>query len=199
MVNRHEVALKAWKTMRANNIIKIIKKYEHDKLGGYVQGYSMEDIERRYVLPMLEVLNWDMNKVNQNLFVRTSKRKGVEGGIQPDIRYYDKANKLICIEVQRPSTENLDKERKEKYDKDTVRIFGTRIVFYTSFENSQLYVFSKDGKHFLHEGDPRPHRMTYEEYYSKFNTLWNWLSDSEDGIRTRAALKANAERPWCWL
>ena len=161
----------------------IVEKYARDLQSLEEDLLTEQDLQRNYILPMLEALNWDvydLRKVRQEKFI---------GDIKPDICLFAEAGNVICIEVK-PDYQPLSPESNlEKYTMERVRRLGTRIVWLTSFRNSQLHIFSEKRKN-----KPIVKNMIYTEYYSRFDTLWKYLSNTREGINSRAALKAHATR-----
>ena len=163
-------------------IKKIVEKYTRDFRHFKDDPPTEQDLQRNYILPMLEALNWDiydLEKVRQEKFV---------GDIEPDISLFDEAGNVICIEVK-PDYQPLHPESNlQKYTMERIQRLVTRVVWLTSFRNSKLYVFSEK------KDKPLIKNMTHKEYYSDFDTLWKYLSNTREGINTRAALKAHVTR-----
>lgn len=169
---------------KAKRMIRtIVERYTHDHQRFKDEPPTEQDLQRNYILPMLEALNWDiydLEKVRQEKFI---------GDIEPDIYLIDEAGNVICIEVK-PDYQPLHPELNlQKYTVERIQKLGTRVVWLTSFKNSKLYVFNEREKN-----KPIVKNMTNAQYYSDFDTLWKYLSNTRKGISTRAALKARATR-----
>lgn len=167
----------------AKEKVKAIAESYEESLHHFKENPPTEqDLQRNYILPMLEALNWniyDLKAVRQEKFI---------GDIQPDISLFDEAGNVICIEVK-PDYQPLNPENNlKKYTPEKVQQLQTRVVLLTSFKNSQLHIFSEKHK------KPTIKKMAHSHYYPRFDTLWKWLSNTKEGIRTRGALKAHVTR-----
>jgi len=160
----------------------IVEQYAHDHQRYKKNPPTEQDLQRNYILPMLQALNWNiynLEKVRQEKFI---------GDIQPDIYLVDEAGNIVCIEVK-PDFQKLFPETDlEKYTVERVKRLGTRVVWLTSFKESQLHIFAEKSKKRIVKN------ITSREYSARFDILWKYLSNDKEGIRTRAALKAHATR-----
>lgn len=140
---------------------------------------SEQDITTKFVLPMLETLNWNVYKLTKKdpeVHEKAYREKSDVGKGLPDITLKSE-NGTVFVEVKRPPLGRRGTANLERYgDAD--------LIILTSFED--LKVYTRYGK-----GKPRMrYELNYKRYIEEFDQLWKILSNTEEAKRTRAAYKA---------
>ena len=142
---------------------------------------SEQDLKTKFVVPMLQALNWDVYDFNQ---VREQKNFF---GLLPDFILSDDHGKIILVEVKPTSAYNeLENDRKKYSDNPIVRKKAA-VVFLTTFKDSRICTLGK-------KKGMRTMEISCSHYISDFDKLWNYLSNSEEGFKTRTHEKALAPR-----
>jgi len=142
---------------------------------------SEQDLKTKFVVPMLQALNWDVYDFNQ---VREQKNFF---GLLPDFILSDDYGKTILVEVKPTSAYNeLENDRKKYSDNPNVRRKAA-VVFLTTFKDSRICTLGK-------KKGMRTMEISCSHYISDFDKLWNYLSNSEEGFKTRTHEKALAPR-----
>ena len=136
----------------------------------------------RSIVPMIESLNWDIFDFEQ---VREQTNFY---GLLPDYILTDSHGKIVLVEVKPTyAYRQLEKDLKKYVDNSNVRE-KAHVVFLTTFERSVIYALGK-GK-----GIRNSIRLLCSDYIRQFDTLWTFLSNSEEGFKTRIYEKALAPR-----
>jgi hypothetical protein len=162
---------------------KIVKRYsvveENPQLRK--RSPSEQDLKTKFVVPMLQALNWDVHDFNQ---VREQKNFF---GLLPDFILTDDYGKIILVEVKPPSAHNeLENDLRKYSDNPNVRKKAA-VLLLTTFKNSSICTLGK-------KKGVRTVKISCSHYISKFDKLWNYLSNSEEGFKTRTYEKALAPR-----
>ncbi|MGD8505495.1 MAG: hypothetical protein PVF15_02385 [Candidatus Bathyarchaeota archaeon] len=142
---------------------------------------SEQDLKTKFVVPMLQALNWDVYDFNQ---VREQKNFF---GLLPDYELRDDHDKIILVEVKPTSAyDKLRNDLKKYSDSPEVRKEAA-IVLLTTFKDSRICTLGK-------KKGVRTLEISCAHYISDFDKLWNYLSNSEEGFKTRTYEKALAPR-----
>lgn len=140
---------------------------------------SEQDITTKFVLPMLEALNWDIYAISvkgPEVHEKAFRQKSDVSKGLPDIILKSK-NGTVFVEVKRPPLGEKEIANLERYgDADVIAL--------TSFEDLKVYTRYKNNK-------PKLRFETgFERYAVEFDQLWHILSNTDEGKRARAAYKA---------
>jgi hypothetical protein len=156
-----------------------------------------QDISTKFVLPMLHALNWDPLKITEDgpeihekgfrerksrATAQEKSKKGV-----PDFMLRRPFSEILFfVEVKHPNKAGFMNPNDH-----LKRYRDGNIVLLTSFEKSKLFVIGKNGK----KKECRTFTARSPEFYIRnFDNLWKHVSNSPEGDRTRAAIKANRPR-----
>lgn len=140
---------------------------------------SEQDITTKFVLPMLETLNWNIyaiNKKGPEVHEKAFREKSDVSKGLPDIILRSR-NGTLFVEVKRPPLGEKEIANLETYgDADLIAL--------TSFEDLKVYTRYKKNK-------PKPRfESNMKRYVAEFDRLWHILSNTDEGKRARAAYKA---------
>ena len=142
---------------------------------------SEQDLKTKFVVPMLQALNWDIYNFGQ-----VRKQKNFHGFL-PDFTLSDQHGKIILVEVKPPSTyRELENDLSKYRDNSDVRNEAL-VLLLTTFGNSEICVLGK-------EKGMRRLKLSYSHYIPEFDKLWTYLSNSEEGFKARTYEKALAPR-----
>jgi hypothetical protein len=140
---------------------------------------SEQDITTKFVLPMLEALNWNRYKFTvegPEIHEKAFREKSDVGKGLPDITLKSE-NGTVFVEVKRPGEIGKGMANLERYgDAD--------LIVLTTFEDTRVYTRYRNQK-------PRKRfEFNFKQYVTEFDQLWKILSNSKKGKSTRAAIKA---------
>jgi hypothetical protein len=140
---------------------------------------SEQDVTTKFVLPMLQAFGWNVYKVTEKgpeIHEKAYREKSDVGKGLPDIMLKSE-NGTVFVEVKKPPLRSYEVANLERYgDAD--------LIVLTSFEDLRIYTrFQKQKPRLRIE-------CNYKEYVKKFDKLWDLLSNTTKGKRTRAAYKA---------
>jgi hypothetical protein len=152
-----------------------------------------QDITTKFVLPMLQALNWHPFKIapedgpeihekgfRETKIAASSQEKARRGGL-PDFSLRRAGSDILFfVEVKHPSL-NLNPERDLKKYRDG------HLVFLTSFKKS---MFVRVGKNRKKEECADFIACSPDDYVKLFDNLWHYVSNSYEAERTRAAVRA---------
>jgi len=142
---------------------------------------SEQNLKTKFVIPMLQALNWDVYNFNQ---VREQKNFF---GLLPDFILIDDHGKIILVEVKPPYAYNeLENDLRKYSDNPNVRKEAA-ILLLTTFKDSRICTLGK-------KKGIRTKEISCSHYISRFDKLWKNLSNSEEGFKTRTYEKALAPR-----
>lgn len=153
---------------------------------------SEQDIATKFVLPLLQALNWDPFKVTQEgseIHEKGFRERDIEASPQekarrgglPDFSLRRIGSKVpFFVEVKHP-TLHLNPERDLKKYKDG------HLVLLTSFKESMLVRIGKGNKREVCE---RFEAHSPEFYIKKFDNPYHYISNSYEAEAARSALKA---------
>jgi hypothetical protein len=140
---------------------------------------SEQDITTKFVLPMLEALDWKKYEIGSEgpeVHEKAYREKSNVGKGLPDI-ILKSENGTIFVEVKRPGEIKKGIANLERYgDAD--------LMVLTTFED--LRVYTRYGR----QKPKLRFELDFRQYVTKFDRLWETLSNSRKGKSTRAALKA---------
>ena len=142
-----------------------------------IKSLSEGDIATKFVLPMLEALNWDIYKVTKKgpeVHEKAYRQKSDVGKGLPDITLKSE-NGTVFVEVKKPPLG-------EKGMADLGKYADADLIILTSFEHLKVCTRSRH-KSVRCE-------LNYKKYPEKFDHLWKILSNTKEAKRTRAAYKA---------
>lgn len=161
---------------------KVVEHYSFVEKNPYLikdRLLSEQDITTKFVLPMLEALNWNPLRITAKgpeIHEKAFREKSDVGKGLPDI-VLKSENGTVFVEVKRPPLGRKGMANLEKYE-------DADLIVLTSFEDLKVYTRYKREK-------PKSRkRFSLKEYVTKFEELWNILSNTENGKDTRAAYKA---------
>lgn len=141
--------------------------------------FSEQDITTKFVLPMLEALDWNVYKVTDEgpeVHEKAFREKADVSKGLPDIMLRSE-NGTVFVEVKKPPLGRKGMTNLERYkDAD--------LIVLTSFEDLKVYISYGRGKPCLRE------KLSYRGYIENFDLLWKILSNTREGKNSRAAYKA---------
>lgn len=140
---------------------------------------SEQDFTTKFVLPMLEALNWNIYAISRKgpeVHEKAFREKSdVKKGL-PDIVLKSR-NGTVFVEVKRPPLGERGFPNLERYE-------DADLIALTSFEDLRVYTrYKKNRPKSRYESD-------FEKYVAEFDQLWHILSNTDEGKRARAAYKA---------
>lgn len=144
---------------------------------------SEQDITTKFVLPMLEALNWNIYKVSEEgaeVHEKAYKEKSDVGKGLPDITLRSE-NGTVFVEVKKPPLGTKGMINLERYE-------DADLIVLTSFEDLKVYTRYGEESPCLRE------ELNYKEYIQKFDLLWKILSNTKNGQNSRAAYKATRSK-----
>ena len=140
---------------------------------------SEQDITTKFVLPMLEALNWNVYEIGEKgpeVHEKAFREKSDVSKGLPDI-ILTSMKRRVFIEVKRPPLGEKEIANLERYgDADVIAL--------TSFEDLKVYTRLKKNRPNLR------FESNFERYVAEFDKLWHILSNTDEGKRARAAYKA---------
>lgn len=160
-------------------IERIAKRYRFIEENPEVLGepLSEQDLKTKFIVPMLQALNWDIYDFDQ---VREQKNFY---GFLPDYILTDKHGKIIFVEAKPPSAyRELENDLRKYSGNPNVRKKAS-VILLTTFKDSKICVLGKTEGLKIDE-------ISYTHYITEFGKLWGYLSDSEEGFKTRTYQKA---------
>lgn len=160
---------------------QIVRQYR--KLEEWKNKLQERDITTKFVIPLLQALNWDIYGVTKCGF--EVSEEGFPGEIregQPDIRLTSQTGKVVYVEVKRRIPKNPTKIL-EEYHRYTAKSRNTVFVVLTNFRKT--FIFTKREK-----GLQQRAIFTVKDYIEEFDKLWQLLSNSPRATFKRGALKA---------
>lgn len=175
--------------MKESNIINRIEGLQkmkeimdrYWKNASLIADLSEQDLKTKFVVPMLQALNWDIHDCRA---VREQKNFY---GILPDFKLTDDHGKIILVEVKRLSESSKLEEDLKKY-RDYPRVREeAQVLLLTTFKDSKICTLGK-------RKGMRTIKMSCADYVSDFEKLWAYLSNSEEGFKNRTFEKALAPR-----
>jgi len=153
---------------------------------------SEQDITTKFILPMLQALNWDPFKImrdgpeihekgfRERDIEASAQEKAIRGGL-PDFSLRRHGSEVpFFVEVKHP-IKHLNRQRNLKKYRDG------HLVLLTSFSESELVRVGKYGKKEPYEGFVA---CSPKLYVKEFDNLWKHVSNSYEAEGTRSALKA---------
>jgi RecB family endonuclease NucS len=147
----------------------------------YISEFSEQDLKTKFVVPMLQALNWDIYNFQQ---VREQKNFF---GLLPDFILTDEHGKIVLVEVKPPlAYSELEKDIKKYRENSNVRKKAA-VLLLTTFKDSKICTLGK-------VKGLRTIKISCSQYVSDFDRLWTYLSNSEEGFKTRNYEKALAPR-----
>lgn len=140
---------------------------------------SEQDITTKFVLPMLEALNWNVYRVTSEgpeIHEKAYREKSDVGKGLPDIKLRSE-NGMVFVEVKRPPLSEKGMSNLERYQ-------DADLIVLTSFEDLKIYTRHEKEKPRLRK------KISFTEYVTDFDKLWNILSNTRKGKDTRGSFKA---------
>ena len=140
---------------------------------------SEQDITIKFVLPMLEALNWNPFEITDKgpeIHEKAFREKSDVGKGLPDITLKSE-NGTVFVEVKRPGEISRGLANLKRYE-------DADLIVLTSFEDLEVYTRYKKDKPRLRQ------KFNVQEYVTEFDKLWNILSNTAKGKDTRAAYRA---------
>lgn len=160
-------------------MMKVMDRYWENP--SRISDFSEQDLKTKFIVPMLKALNWNIYDVAE-----VKEQKDFHG-LLPDFILTDKHGKIILVEVKPPSEYGqLEMDMKKYRDKPVVRE-NAQMLLLTTFRNSRICALGK-------KKGVRKIEIPCADYVTDFNRLWDYLSNSEEGFRTRTVEKALAPR-----
>lgn len=172
----------------------IVKRYsfleEHSEV--LKNEITEQDISTKFVLPMLQALNWDPLKMTLDgpeIHEKGFREKDIEGSVWEKVRHglpdfslrgiYSKVP--FFVEVKHPAKGKL------KLEADLRNYRDGHLVFLTSFKESQFVVVGKQDRKYVY----RKFKATSPKLYVKeFDNFWEHISNTREADGTRRAIKA---------
>ncbi len=170
----------------------LLKRYESAENNGLLNNrvLSEQDITTKFVLPMLQALNWNPFDVDgiPEIHEKGFRERDIERVVQkrvkeglPDFSLRRKGSDVaFFVEVKHPTLKLSPQKHLAKY-KDG------HLILLTSFKNSMLIRVGKNRKR---EQCDMFMATSPKLYVTEFDNLWKCASNSRDGDSCRRALKS---------
>ncbi|MDH5266454.1 MAG: hypothetical protein OEW62_02110 [Candidatus Bathyarchaeota archaeon] len=167
------------KSEAKKKLTEVVKRFSGITRKAIKEKLSEQDITTKFVLPMLETLNWNIYKITEQcseVHEKAYREKPAVGKGLPDITLRSK-NGTVFIEVKKPPLGKKGMANLERYE-------DADLIVLTSFEDLKVYTRYEKKKPKLR------YESNYKTYVEKFDELWKILSNTKIGKSTRAAYKA---------
>jgi hypothetical protein len=152
---------------------------------------SEQDMSTKFILPMLEALNWDPLKITidgPEVHEKGFRARDIKGDVWEKARHglpdfclrgtYSKVP--FFVEVKHPVTGALNLRDLPTYEE-------AHLIFLTSFKESCLVVVGSRNKRYKYE---KFTAISPKLYISEFANLWKHISNTKEADGTRRAIKA---------
>jgi len=152
------------KELTKQNIQKLVDKYEAIKKGGKLKTYSEEDTIQGFILPLFEILGWDIRNKEE-----VSSQDHIKGSGRPDHTFKINGITQFYLESKKLN-EDLDNE---KFAFQTINYSWNTGVTYavlTDFESIKVFNAQRIDKTELM--DKLVFELSYDKYVFDFETLW---------------------------
>ncbi len=153
------------KELAKKQIVKLVEKYQTEKVAGKLAKYSEEETKKGFIEPLFSALGWDFLQRNEVTAEEQISKDRVDYGfyLNGRIKFYLEAKKF-SVDLYR-----------EDHAKQAIRYSWNKGVTWAALSDFEgLMVFnalspekSLAGKKYL--------SFTYQEYLTRFEELW-WLS-----------------------
>jgi len=145
---------------------------------------SEQDISTKFILPMLEALNWDPLKITidgPEVHEKGFRERGDVSQGLPDFSLRGKYSKKVpfFVEVKHPARPLSLKDLQTYED--------GHLVFLTSFKESCLVVVGSHNKKYKYK---KFTAISPKLYIKEFDNLWKHISNTKKADGTRRAIKA---------
>src|SRR3990167_2366306 len=152
------------KGLTKQNIKKLVDKYEVIKKDGRLRTYSEEDTIQGFILPLFEILGWDIRNKEE-----VSSQDHIKGSGRPDHTFKINGITQFYLESKKLN-EDLDNE---KFAFQTINYSWNTGVTYavlTDFESIKVFNAQRIDKTELM--DKLVFELSYDKYVFDFETLW---------------------------
>lgn len=163
----------------SKKIKEIMERYWENE--PYIDDFTEQYLKTKFVVPMLQALNWNIYDFQQ------VSEQGNFYGLLPDFKLTDDHGKIVLVEVKRTSEyRQMESDLKKYRDNHYVRK-EAKVLLLTTFKESKICTLGK-------LKGMRKLEISCSQYVSEFEKLWAYLSNSEEGFKTRTFEKALAPR-----
>ena len=152
------------KELTKQNIQKLVEKYETIKKSGKLRTYSEEDTIQGFILPLFEMLGWDIRNKEE-----VSSQDHIKGSGRPDHTFKINGITQFYLESKKLN-EDLDNE---KFAFQTINYSwntGVTYAILTDFEGLKVFNAQRIDKTELM--DKLVFELSYDKYISDFETLF---------------------------
>ncbi|HAS81018.1 MAG: hypothetical protein UR25_C0003G0183 [Candidatus Nomurabacteria bacterium GW2011_GWE1_32_28] len=152
------------KELVKQNVQKLVEKYEIVKRDGKLRTYSEEDTIQGFVLPLLEILGWNIRDKNE-----VSSQDHIKGSGRPDHTLKINGITQFYLESKKLSVD-LDDEIFSKQVINYSWNTGVTYAILTDFESIKVFNAQRIDKTDLM--DKLVFELSYNKYVSDFEILW---------------------------
>jgi len=152
------------------NIQKLIDKYQAVVKSGKINKYSEEETKKDFILPLFEILGWDVHDKNE-----VSAEESQASGGRVDYGFYLNATPKFFLEAKAFKQDI----HKEEFAKQAIRYSwnkGVTWAILTNFET--IIVFNAQDIESRYLGDKRLFEIPCNEYIKRFDQLWQLSRES---------------------
>ena len=146
----------------------LVDRFEQVRRSGKEGTFSEADVSSKFILPLLEILGWNINDINE---VKEQRRT-----LSGPVDYTLALNRKLCLVVElKKFTEDLDGYRTVRRRRETFPEQATRYAWHlkvewvllTNFKEVRLY-----NSYYKNPADGLRLQIRYTHFYSDFDKLW---------------------------
>lgn len=152
------------KELTKQHIQKLVEKYETIKKSGKLKTYSEEDTIQGFILPLFEVLGWDIRNKEE-----VSSQDHIKGSGRPDHTFKINGITQFYLESKKLN-EDLDNEKFAFQTMNYSWNTGVTYAILTDFEGLKVFNAQRIDKTELM--DKLVFELSYDKYISDFETLF---------------------------
>ena len=158
------------KELIKNRIQELVDKYEAIKKDGKLKTYSEEDTIQGFILPLFEILGWDIRNKNE-----VSSQDHIKGSGRPDHTFKINGITQFYLESKKLSVD-LDDEIFSKQVINYSWNTGVTYAILTDFDSIKVFNAQRIEKRDLM--DKLVFELSHDKYISDFETLWHLSRES---------------------
>jgi len=152
------------KELIKNRIQELVEKYETVKKDGKLKTYSEEDTIQGFILPLFEILGWNIKDKNE-----VSQQDHIKGSGRPDHTFKINGITQFYLESKKLSVD-LDDEIFSKQVINYSWNTGVTYAILTDFDSIKVFNAQRIEKRDLM--DKLVFELSHDKYISDFETLW---------------------------
>ncbi len=158
------------KELIKNRIQELVDKYEAIKKDGKLKTYSEEDTIQGFILPLFEILGWDIRNKKE-----VSSQDHIKGSGRPDHTFKINGITQFYLESKKLSVD-LDDEIFSKQVINYSWNTGVTYAILTDFDSIKVFNAQRIEKRDLM--DKLVFELSHDKYISDFETLWHLSRES---------------------